>query len=525
MPQLTARQGEKKLSFEASAGERLLDALRRAGLELDTPCGGKGTCHKCGVEIEGQGMVLACRYHVEHDIELRLPAAGKHLILESREAELKPVKLQSGLSIARAGAGRVVSYEGKKLASQPDGGDTGKPSLLGIAVDIGTTTVVVYLEDLAAYALVDAASFLNPQSQHGSDVISRIHHVIEDPSGLDRLKSLIIGGINSAIEELCSRNTLEPGNLYKATVVGNTTMLHLLCGVNPSSIAFAPFMPAFVEAKTLTSKEIGLSANRAAVVKILPSISGYVGADVMAGIAATPIPQSDSLSLYIDIGTNGEMAIGNRERILCCSTAAGPAFEGARIRCGTGGIEGAINHYSAGTYSTIGGGAPVGICGSGLVDIVATLVRDSVIDMSGYMEKDFVVERKDRTASGRDIVLAPSDVREVQLAKAAIRAGIEILMKEAAASYSSVERVYLAGAFGNYMNVDSAAAIGLLPAALAGKVVQAGNSAGKGARLALRSLEFEEEVRRLVECSSYIELSMRGDFNDAYVNAMMFGGD
>jgi uncharacterized 2Fe-2S/4Fe-4S cluster protein (DUF4445 family) len=233
--------------------------------------------------------------------------------------------------------------------------------------------------------------------------------------------------------------------------------------------------------------------------------------------------RSDRFSLYVDIGTNGEMAIGNARKMWCCATAAGPAFEGAGISCGTGGVEGAVSRFGDGWYATIGKAPPVGICGSGILEIVALLVEKGVIDEGGYMAESFVVERKEKAGVDHDIVVTPGDVRKVQLAKAAVRAGIEIMLKETGVSAGSIHRVYLAGAFGNSMDIDSAAAIGMLPEQLAGRAVQAGNAAGAGARLALRSLPFERELDALRGRMSYVELSMRKDFNDAYVNALAFG--
>jgi uncharacterized 2Fe-2S/4Fe-4S cluster protein (DUF4445 family) len=379
-------------------------------------------------------------------------------------------------------------------------------TLYGIAVDIGTTTVVVFLDNLANGKTVGVESFVNPQAAYGHDVISRIHHTMEHAGGLAGLRDIIVNSINEAIDELCRRTGISKRNIFKTTVAGNPTMLHFFLGKNPSSIASAPYKPVFTEAQETSGKDCGLNTNPAGVVLVLPSISGFVGADVVAGMASTSFFDSSAFSLYIDIGTNGEMAIGNREKMFCCSTAAGPAFEGATLHCGVGGVEGAICSFARGKYETIGKCAPIGICGSGIIDIIAILLEKEIIDHNGYMEKEYQVEQKERTATGEDIVLTPRDVREVQLAKAAIRAGITILAKSAGVSIDSVDKVYLAGAFGNFMNIANSAAIGLIPKQLADRVVCVGNAAGYGARLALCSVEFEESLTRIASKAQYVEL-------------------
>lgn len=394
--------------------------------------------------------------------------------------------------------------------------------LYGAAIDIGTTTVAVFLENLTTGKAAGVESFVNPQAAYGHDVISRIRHAMNDPQGLSTLRMAVVEGINEALNALCRGAGVSHEAIIKASVAGNPTMLHLFCGVDPSSIARAPYSPVFTKAQLKRGGECGLSMNRGGAVLVLPSISGFVGADVVAGIAATPVTGSPAFSLYLDIGTNGEMALGNREGLFCCSSAAGPAFEGATIRCGMGAVEGAICSFKNGRYKTIGGRLPVGICGSGIVDIVAHLLSAGTIRSDGYMENDYRVERGERTATGSDIVLTPQDVRSVQLAKAAIRSGITILMKTAGIAAERIKRVYCAGAFGAYLNIGSAAAIGMIPQEFLGRVTSVGNAAGYGARLALRSLEFEKSLQKIVSKARYIELSGREDFNEEFVRALEF---
>jgi uncharacterized 2Fe-2S/4Fe-4S cluster protein (DUF4445 family) len=299
-------------------------------------------------------------------------------------------------------------------------------------------------------------------------------------------------------------------------------MQHLVMGVSPASIAFAPFTPEFTDARTVAAADLHLGVHENAVVEILPSVSGYVGADIVAGIASTYLADQEDFTLFIDIGTNGEVVLGNRDTIYCCATAAGPAFEGANIECGIGAVEGAISEFYQGTYLTIGHGPPVGICGSGLVDLVAHLLNSGVINDDGFMEKNHIIERAENTPVRRDIYITPQDVRKVQLAKAAIFAGIRVLMQVADVSYDRIKNVYLAGGFGNYINFNNAVKIGLLPAELRKKITPIGNSAGTGARFALKSVGFSKHLDEVLQKSTYLELSMREDFNIEYINAMRF---
>lgn len=510
---LAAAGGMREVT--ARQGQLLLDVLRVHGVEVPAACGGRGTCGKCGVEVDGLGRVLSCRYALRHDITVRVPVSSRAAILHDAVG-LRHVERDCGLSRGEDGA--VVSAipgAERTITRVP-----GSSHVYGIAVDIGTTTVVVYLEDLLNGETGDVVSFVNPQAVYGHDVVSRIHYTMEHEDGLATLRKAIVGAVNRAVEQLCSRNGIGPDAICKAAVVGNTTMLHLFAGVDPSSIAAAPYTPQFVDRTLLTVRQSGLALNPDAVVIMLPSVSGYVGADITAGIAATELQDSDAYSLFVDIGTNGEMALGNSRVLYCCSTAAGPAFEGATIACGTGGVQGAIARYAGGTYETVGGALPAGICGSGILDITADLRAGGRIDASGLMESELTIVPASHSATGADIVFTPGDVREVQLATAAIYAGLRILMNEAGVSADRISRLYLAGGFGNYLRVESAIAVGLLPESLRDRIVPVGNSAGSGARFALRSQRFDAGVERTARAARYIELSMRADFNEEYVMAM-----
>ena len=267
---------------------------------------------------------------------------------------------------------------------------------------------------------------------------------------------------------------------------------------------------------------MGLEACPDAKVRLLPSLSTYVGADIIAGIASTELPDDDEYSLFLDIGTNGEMALGNKSKILTCATAAGPAFEGANISCGLGGVNGAIHSFSGKNYHTIGAGPPSGLCGSGLVDAVAWLLNTGQLDSSGFLEKPVTLLDGKMMADELPLQLTPQDIREVQLAKGAIAAGIQTLISEAGIHDSDISRLYLAGGFGYAMHVETAVRIGLIPASLKDKVISSGNLSGLGARLSLHSDDFNRRIKRIAGKAKYFELSNHMGFNEAFVMKMNF---
>jgi uncharacterized 2Fe-2S/4Fe-4S cluster protein (DUF4445 family) len=495
---ITVKSEDSGTKITANAGEVLLDVLRTNNITVPSPCGGTGTCKKCTVEIEGVGSRMACQYRIEKDITVVLPTLLKAAILDSTSEYSRKISNNAGLEIGSA------------------------DPCYGIAVDLGTTTVVVYLVDLKRYTLIDTVSFINPQSAYGHDVISRIKQCMDDKANIAQFQKRIVDALTSHVLSLCKKHNITKNWIYKATIVGNTTMLHLLLALDPSSIALAPFQPVFTEAKTLTGKTLGLAMHPKGFVHVLPSLSGYIGADIIAGIASTTLADKGGFTLFIDLGTNGEMALGNKDKLYCCSTAAGPAFEGATIYDGIGAVEGAISEYRDGTYQTIGQKKALGICGSGLVDIVAWLLENRKVDQSGFMADAYLVAERKQTATGKDIVLIPKDIREVQLAKAAIFAGIRFLMQVAVIGYDAIISVYLAGGFGNYINIPNAIKIGLLPKELQSKIQPIGNSAGTGALFALQSIEFDLEIQKVLKIADYIELSMRQDFYDLYTQSIQF---
>ncbi|MFA6483306.1 MAG: ASKHA domain-containing protein [Bacteroidales bacterium] len=478
------------LNIPYAPGVSLLESLRSKEAYVPSPCGGKGICGKCNVEVKGVGVVRACSYYPGQDITVVIPEPSVMQVLtESFWPDPEP---------------------------EPDWFPNDNPQYLGLAVDIGTTTVVVFLDDLRSHRNTGIVSFPNPQHTYGADVISRIHYCRENADGTRRLHQEIISSIEKAAIQLCQAKGFDPVSVGKIVVTGNPTMLHLFKGVSPESLAVYPFTPVFLDEQDLSASDLGFSNFPGARVVILPSVSSFIGADIVAGLASVSLNPASGWSLFLDIGTNGEMVLWNGSIILACATAAGPAFEGARISCGMAGIEGAISDIDTVGYETIGGKPARGLCGSGLVDAVANLLNTGKIDMMGFMESD------ERFIPGIDLMLTPQDIREVQLAKGAIAAGIKILMLEAGIFAGDVNRVFMAGGFGYALHDWSAGRIGLIPDGLEKRQIRAGNTSGLGARLWLHSEEFRTYTRELAQNIRYVELTEHAEFNDLFMWEMTF---
>lgn len=454
-------------------GMTLLEAEILAGLHPDAPCGGKGTCGKCRVRVDGQEM-LACQTLVDRDMTVQIGHTGKSRILTG----------------------------GLAVDITPDG-----LSDYALAFDIGTTTLVCYLLDGKTGHLLAQSSAMNPQSQFGGDVISRIQYVLEK-DGAGEMGRCIQKAMEDLAGDVAAQAHIPLSAVGTAAIVGNTAMHHLLLGIDPRPLVTPPYMPAVRQAM-----EKGIA-------RTLPNIAGFVGGDTVGCMVATRFDTLEDLTLMIDIGTNGEMVLGNRHRRVACSTAAGPAFEGAKISCGMRGTEGAVDHVWLENgeirFHVLGDGEAVGLCGSGLLDLIAVLLDSGRVDESGYLEDG--IYRLGDTA----VTLTQKDVREVQLAKAAIRAGIQLLAGHLGVDVGDIQKVYLAGAFGNYLNPASACRIGMIPPVLESRITPIGNAAGEGAKAcALSRAEFEYS-KRLAEHTEFLELASLPEFQDSYVDALEF---
>ena len=522
--------------FCYSGGESILLSCARAGIMLPAPCGACGRCGKCRVKLllgrvsgdtpDADGMILACRAVPVSDITIALPGSE----------ELSPDKASDPACEETA-----ESFENRRLSFY------GKIAKAGIAIDIGTTTVSARLLDLASGTALETSSELNDQRSFGADVMSRIAAA---KSG--RTKELF-NAINRQTERIINtfRERWGLTNIEKIAVSANTVMLHLFLNIDPSPMGEFPFTPAFLEEREIPGAELSLSTEK---VITLPSISAFIGSDVVAGLAVLDligagIPSlTDGPSLYIDIGTNGEMALANNGKFFCCSTAAGPVFEGAEISCGMGGVSGAISAVECGAVecgaagavectevsdaagavecgeapplqiTTIGNVPPRGICGSGLIDAMAVMLKLGIVDETGLMSG---AEKKFNLAEG--ISISGADVRQFQLAKSAILSGIKILCRSAGFKTADMKNVFIAGALGFYINKKNAVVSGLLPGDFLDRITVTGNLSLQGAEECLYDGgSFLKKCRQIIKCSSLVDLAADPAFMDEFAENMLF---
>ena len=417
----------------------------------------------------------------------------------------------------------------------------------GLVFDIGTSTLVGKLINLGDGSEVAVASCLNSQSKYGSDVISRLQYVKERTRGLQILQYLLVRDLNQLMAHLLQTAELQADEIFVAVVAGNTTMQHLLLGLSPLGIAEAPFLPVVTDGLIVKSADVGLKLHPEARLYIMPAKSGYIGGDLISDILASGVAEQEEIILGLDLGTNGEVFLGNNKRLLTCSAAAGPALEGARISYGTiakgGAIEGVRLEDSQLHYRVIGNVKPRGICGSGLIDLVAVLLHCGIINHEGLIRRSrrksagelnsrvvkkrsmghsFLVASPEESYDQKAIYLTQKDVREVQLAKGAVAAGVKTLMNELGVAAKDISRVYLAGALGNYADRLSAVRIGLLPRINPEIIKSLGNAASRGASMPLLSKKHWQMAKDLVDFIEHIELSCRSDFNEYFVENLDF---
>lgn len=486
MPELIIRQNgmSRAVPFE---GTTVLDeVLEMAGIRPPHPCGGRGSCGKCAVELFGAvsepnaaelraGVRLSCQAVLLGDAAVTLP--------EDQSVE----QIETGMDV-------------QLTALHP------MPGRFGAAVDIGTTTIAVKVYNLADGTCLGTAARLNPQTAVAADVMGRIDAAMK--GGLMKLQEQV----TTAIETLLQEAVQDPEKIDVLVVTGNTTMLYLLTGRDPESLSHAPFL-----ADTLFDTEITLGGK---TVYLPPCMNAFVGADITCAVLASGMCEKTETALLCDIGTNGEMALWKDGKLYVTSTAAGPAFEGAGISCGCGSVRGAIDRVWLENgrlcVHTIGEEKAVGVCGSGLIDAVAAGLQCEEIDETGALEEDelFLAE---------NVSLQPRDIRAVQLAKAAIAAGMETLLETAGASIDEVQTLYIAGGFGSHLNVQSAAVIGLLPAELTERTVILGNAALSGTASVLLNVQEQEALRGIASRATHVNLGGNPTFNEKYIEQMMFG--
>lgn len=471
----------QNVNIQAADGEQLLAVLRRASLRVDAPCGGQGQCGKCGVLVDGQ-LLSACRTRVERDLTVTLPSVQANALTEG------PV------AATENGAGAYA-----------------------LAFDIGTTTVAGYLLAPDGTVLCQESE-MNLQIGFGADVISRIRHALAGE--METLTALIRGCTEQLALGLCRKWGIGPQQIRIISLVGNPAMQQLFLGIVPENLARIPYAPVLKQAKRVAAEDY-LPAFSGARLLIVPNISGFVGADTLACVLSTGMDQAEELTLLVDIGTNGEMVLGDRNGLVACSTAAGPALEGAGIQCGMRAMAGAIDHVwrekGALRRSVIGGGEARGLCGSGLIDAVAVALDDGAVDARGRILAE---SRSLPIAEG--VALNQEDIRQLQQAKGAIAAGIRLMARHMGIGLEQIRRVYLAGAFGSFLDPRSACRIGLLPGILEDKIQAVGNAAGSGARLLAQAPEALDRAQRLADRVEHLQLASLEGFRRCFADSMRF---
>ena len=546
------------VTVQVPKGSTLLDAYRDTLLPLFSGCAGLGVCGRCRVRFTQKapppnsgdlehltssdveaGYRLACLFRVEEDTQVEVTfsdvgPAYKHLdVFQEVTAELRP-----SVYSRREGDRELIFFDDELLQIRQALDDP----LMGVALDIGTTTLAAYLVDLRTGVQKAALSARNPQAAYGPDVISRIGYTHFSSKGLSRLQLLCLSTVWRLILQLIRLGGCALEDIFHLVVVGNPTMLHFLLGIDPAPIAVPPFTPSFTEGKILPLKGLPLKGLLdEAKLETLPLISGYVGADAVAAALFLGMERRKDTCLVLDVGTNAEVLLGHRGRLLACSAAAGPAFEGGRIRCGIRAQPGAIDRFfynpekDSLLYHVLGGDKPKGISGSGLISLLALLVDSGILLPSGRFHKDACSPLASRlrdagngpelvvtSNEGREILLSQRDVRELQVAKAAIAAGVERLLEHAGLSPNQLDWVYLCGAFGTSLDPCAAVRTGLLAGIDPERIICIGNAAGAGAKMVLCQRDLRETVASIARSVEYLELSSDPHFNDLFVQHLLF---
>ena len=480
-------------SIEINRGTPLIDVLHEFGVEF--PCGGKGTCGSCKVKLL-KGELQIDSVHQEKLNKLKLSENWRLACF---------CKAESDITLEISQFENIILADSTTFEFRPQPG-------YGIAVDLGTTTVVVQLVNLENGHVLDSVSDVNPQLKFGSDLISRIQSCLD--GNFEELQNLICSKIGEMIYSIIQKHTVE---VSKVAIVGNTVMHHIFSGLPVNSLSFYPFHSTNLGVQTFFSEQLRWDLPGTAKIEFYPSIGSFVGSDILAGIAATKMTEHENYSVLIDLGTNGEIVVGNRNSIICASTAAGPAFEGAKISQGMRATTGAISSvdFENDELKThvIGNATAKGICGSGLIDVMAILLNREQIGMFGEINTG-----DDSVKITKQVSITQQDIREFQLAKAAIAAGIQILLNQLNITYNDVDKVFIAGGFGNFLNIKNVIRTGLIECE-AGKIVKLGNTALIGAKMFL--FEDENFIQKILGKTTHINLEGNPNFQDIYIEKMM----
>ncbi|NOX35138.1 MAG: DUF4445 domain-containing protein [Deltaproteobacteria bacterium] len=510
---------------EARAGTNLMESLMDQGIFLRSDCGGKGICKKCRVKVASRNSGLelkkACTFMVSEDVAIKIPEIS---MLSSHIINKAPV------SLGPAFKKKFRNARGKKR--------------WGIAADIGTTTIAVYLCDIKRGRVISSLSVKNPQALYGDDVMSRISAIARDKKNLGHLQKLVVRAVEWGIKKLLARFDQKEAMISKALAVGNPTMIHILAGIDPESIGVFPYLPAFYEAKNFRSSDLGFKIKDFSI-QVLPQVSGFIGGDILSAAIAIGLEQKPEGTLLIDLGTNGELMLKGKDRLFATSCATGPAFEGASLSCGMQAVPGAINKVQIKTMEGLPGYTfinpsnspglkPSGICGTGVISAVAQFCKKSIIEPGGLFNKDgniFSLKKDDQgkmqymlapegVAEDNAVFISQKDIRSVQLGKAALITGIEFLLKEA--GLVKPGKIIIAGAFGTYLDKEDMTGLGMIPPMEPGQVEFSGNLAGAGAVMALCDKTFTGEAIKMAAKISVVDLACNRDFQEVFINKLSF---
>ncbi|KIR02636.1 putative electron transfer protein [Lachnospiraceae bacterium TWA4] len=597
MGAVTINKTGQIISYEGGAS--LLQILLDAGVFVDNPCNGKGVCGKCKVRVLSghvgklsdtekeilkpdeidTGIRLACIIKPEGDIEIELlQKERKHEVLTSgyvpefeKEIDIRkqlveihspsledqtpfenqltnqledieiPLDLLSTLKFEECVYTAVI-YKDCYLMGLEQGDTTDK--IYGVAIDIGTTTVVTSLIDMISGEELANSSMINAQKNYGLDVLTRITYEVENPEdGVEKLRKAIVDSINDMILDICKQTAINKEHIYELTVGANCTMMHMLLGVDAVSIGKSPYAPMFTNAKDLLASEIGIEVAKRARLYCLPSVSSYIGADIVAGAYVCELQKTSENILFIDIGTNGEIVFSNKGNLLCCSCAAGPALEGMNISSGMRAAQGAIEDVvitkDGIKLQVIGDEEPIGICGSGILAVVKELIltglvtkKGTFIKMNQLEEDDYRLPMLQLNGAKREFILAENetnqllitqgDIRQVQLAKGAILSGFYALLNKAGITMDDLDQVMIAGQFGAHLPADSLTGTGILPEGVKEKLVYVGNSSKTGAYMALMSKTVKKEMEELAKHMDYMELGATEGYERLFAKCLLF---
>ncbi|MGM0379085.1 MAG: ASKHA domain-containing protein [Bacillota bacterium] len=576
--------------------QNLMDVLVDNDIFIDNPCNGKGTCGKCKVKIlSGEvnmpnksekdmlskkeldnSIRLSCLINPVNDLEIEtVNKEKKHRILTTGcipEFKYNPTFNKKEAFIKSTDLKEQIDYETRlkdafdidniswdvlnkdlknkekifgifykeKLVSISDKKDS---SLYGIAIDIGTTTLVASLVNLENGKEIEFASMINPQKKYGLDVLTRITYAMENQdSAKDNLQKSIVKGINDLIDQLIKKVNIRKENLYEIVVSGNTTMLHMLLGVDSRNIGKAPYAPIFTKSKTLKAKEIGLNVNNKTMLYCMPSVSSYIGADIVSGSYTCGLHKKNNTTLFIDIGTNGEIVLSHNNKLLSCSCAAGPALEGMNISSGMRAQDGAIEEIDISKdgikTKVIGDIEGTGLCGSGILAVLREMIKNKIVKKNGaiikldklddkdYRKKYLRLKGKKRelviNSKPDSVIVTQSDVRQVQLAKGAILSGFHALLNKVDIDIKDLDEVIVAGQFGAHLSVDSLIGTGILPEEVRNKLTYVGNASKTGAYMALMSLDVRKQIEKLANQIEYMELSTTKNYERLFAKSLLF---